>query len=208
MVSSEKRALHRRGRNLEGLDEEDVDEGDHDDGEDYGVEPVQPYVVLLPLLVLLLPESPLDLLGDEDVKNHKQSEQPPVILDPKNPEDIKYGPETEPYPFVPVYSLQRQCSKLFDRVHNSLESLGIVHRQVSENLAVEADILLCELAHKLGVVHSVLACSRVDTGDPEGTECALLSFAVAVCVGQTFFVGILGYGPDVLPGEEVTAGFL
>ena len=68
--------------NLEGLDEEDIDEGDHDDGEDYGVEPVQPHIVLLPFLVLLLPESPLDLPGDEDIKNHRQSEEPPVIPDP------------------------------------------------------------------------------------------------------------------------------
>ena len=37
---------------------------------------------------------------------------------------------------------------------------------------------------------------------------ALLGLAVTVSIGQTFLVGVLGYGPNVLPGEEVTAGSL
>ena len=96
---------------------------------------------------------------------------------------------------------------LVDGLDNSLESLRIVHGEVSENLAVQADVLLSQLTHELGVVHTVLTGSSVDTGNPQGTESAFLSFAIAVCVGETFFVGVLGYGPDVLPCKEVTAGF-
>ena len=96
---------------------------------------------------------------------------------------------------------------LFYRIDDGLESLRVVHREVGEDLAVETDVLLCEFTHELRIVHTVLAGSCVDTGNPQGTESAFLGFAIAVCVGETFFVGILGYGPDVLPCKEVTAGF-
>ena len=49
----------------------------------------------------------------------------------------------------------------------------------------------------------MLAGSGIDTLDPKRTEVAFLGFTVAVRVTQTFLIGILGYGPDVLPCEEV-----
>ena len=52
----------------------------------------------------------------------------------------------------------------------------------------------------------MLACSSIDTGDPKGAEVALFGLAVAVCIGETFLIGVLCYRPDILPGKEVTAG--
>jgi hypothetical protein len=97
---------------------------------------------------------------------------------------------------------------LFYRVDDSLESLGIVHGQVGEYLAVQTDILGTELTHELGIGDAVLACSRIDTLNPQGAEVALLVLAVAIGVGETFLVGVLCNCPNVLAGQEITAGSL
>ena len=106
---------------------------------------------------------------------------------------------------VPKFTV---CQELLDGIDDSLKSLRVVHGEVSKNLAVETDILLRELAHELGVGDTVLTGGGVDPLDPEGAEVALLGLAVTVGVGQTFLVGVLSYGPDILSGEEITAGSL
>ena len=115
----------------------------------------------------------------------------------------------------PVQELAFRANKLppahvtlFYRVDDSFESLRIVHGEIGENLAVEADVLSIELAHELRVGHTVLTCSSIDTLDPECAEVALLGPAVTVSIGETFLVGVLGYGPNVLSCEEITAGSL
>ena len=99
-------------------------------------------------------------------------------------------------------------TNLFYRVDDSLESGGIVHREVGEDFAVETDVLLGEAAHELGISEAVLTCGSVDTLDPEGAELSLLGLAVTVSIGETFLVGVLCYRPNVLPGKEITAGSL
>ena len=101
-----------------------------------------------------------------------------------------------------------QLFTLLYRVDNDLECLRVVHSEIGEDLAVQTDVLLAELAHELGVRHSVLAGGSVDTLDPKGAEIALLGPTVTISVGETFLVGVFGYGPNILPGEEVTAGSL
>jgi hypothetical protein len=97
-------------------------------------------------------------------------------------------------------------SRLLYGVDDGLESLGIVHCQVCQNLAVEADVLLRETAHDVGVGDGrTWRAAVVDALDPQGAEFALLSFSVTVCVGETFFVGVLRNRPNVLPGQEVAA---
>ena len=95
---------------------------------------------------------------------------------------------------------------LLYRVDDRFECLRIVHSQVSEDLAVQTYVLSVDSTHKLRVSHTVLACSGVDTSNPKGTESAFFVFAVAVCISQTFFIGVLGNRPDVFPAEEITAG--
>ena len=95
-------------------------------------------------------------------------------------------------------SVRTMC-KLFNRVHNFLESLGVVHREVSENLAVHLNTLSVALTHKLGIGQTVHASGSVDTLNPQATVVPLLLFAVAIGELQTFLDSILGYCPDISP---------
>ena len=97
-------------------------------------------------------------------------------------------------------SLKLTFQTLFYRIDDCFERLWVVHGEVSENLAVETDVLLRELAHELRVRDAVLTGSGVDSLDPEGTEITLLGLAVTISV--------LRYSPDILSGEEITAGSL
>ena len=99
-------------------------------------------------------------------------------------------------------------TNLFYRVYDSLESGGIVHREVSENLAVQADVLLGETTHELGIGEAVLTCGSVDTLDPEGAELSLLGFTVTVSIGETFLIGVLCYRPNIPAGQEIAASLL
>ena len=97
---------------------------------------------------------------------------------------------------------------LFYRIDDCFERLRVVHGEIGENLAVETDVLLRELAHELRVGDAVLTGSGIDSLDPESAECTLLGLTVTIGVGETFLVGVLRYGPDILSGEEITAGSL
>ena len=97
---------------------------------------------------------------------------------------------------------------LVDGFDYSLECLRVVHGEVGEDLAVQADVILGEESHKLGVGHSVLTGGGVDSLNPKSAEIALLSSSVTVGVSKTFFVGVLRDRPNILPAEEVTASSL
>lgn len=105
-------------------------------------------------------------------------------------------------------SLKLTLQTLFYRIDDCFERLWVVHGEVGENLAVETDVLLRELAHELRVRDAVLTRGRVDSLDPEGTESTLLGLTVTVSVSETFLVSVLRYCPDILSGEEITAGSL
>ena len=97
---------------------------------------------------------------------------------------------------------------LFYRIDDCFERLWVVHGEIGENLAVETDVLLRELAHELREGDAVLTGSGVDSLNPESAEATLLGLAVTVSVGETFLVSVLRYSPDILSGEEITAGSL
>lgn len=105
-------------------------------------------------------------------------------------------------------SLKLTFQTLFYRIDDCFERLWIVHSEVSENLTVKTDVLLGELAHKLGVRDAVLTGGGIDSLNPEGTESTLLGLAVTVGVGETFLVSVFRYSPDILSGKEITAGSL
>ena len=90
-------------------------------------------------------------------------------------------------------------------VNDSLESLGIVHGQVGEHLAVDLYSGFVNQAHELGVGEIFEACGGIDTLYPESAEVALFLLAVAIGVCQTFLPGIFGDGPDVAAATVVTA---
>jgi hypothetical protein len=79
----------------------------------------------------------------------------------------------------------------------------VVHGQISQDLAVEFDVVGVELAHQLAVGQSVHASTRVDTGDPQGAEVALFSAAVTVGVTKGFFDGVFGDRPNIFAATEV-----
>ena len=54
----------------------------------------------------------------------------------------------------------------------------------------------------------MLTAGGVDSLDPKSTEVALLGFAVAVCVGETFLVGVLRNRPNISSRQEVAFGLL
>jgi len=166
--------------------------------------------VLLSLLVVLLPEHPLHLAGDVVVEDHDEAESPPPVSEPGHPQQVKQGPERHPDPFVVVYGAQVHfgIAGLFDRIDDSFKRLRVVHGEVGEDLAVQTDVLLCELAHELGVGNTILTGSCVDPLDPKSTEIALLGLAVTVSIGQTLLISVLCYGPDILSGEEISADSL
>jgi len=161
--------------------------------------------VLLSLLVVLLPESPFHLLGDEHVEEDDEAEQPPVTSEPDDPQHIEQSPETEPCPTVVVELLPAHI-KLLYRVDDSLECLRIIHGKVRQHLTVETDVLLGEFTHKLRIRETVLTCGGVDSLDPKRAEIALLGTAVTVCVGETFLVGVLRNRPNIPSRQEVATG--
>ena len=88
-------------------------------------------------------------MGDEKVEDDCKSQEPPIVSQPDDPQQIEDGPEARPNPFVVVYIPQIHSRRLFYGVYNCLESLRIIHGEVCENLAVQTDILLCEFTHEL-----------------------------------------------------------
>jgi hypothetical protein len=92
---------------------------------------------------------------------------------------------------------------LLHLLYDGLESLGVVEGEVSEDLAVDLDASLVESTHERAVAQVIEASGSVDTLDPEGAEVALLGTTVAVGIGETLLVGVLGNCPDILTGTEI-----
>ena len=95
---------------------------------------------------------------------------------------------------------------LLNLCYDSLESLGVVDSEVSEHLAVDFDTSLVQEAHQLAIAETFHAGSGIDTLNPKGAEVALLGTTVAEGVGETLLPSVLGNGPYVLAGTEVTSG--
>ena len=95
--------------------------------------------------------------------------------------------------------------QLFSLFHDGLESLGIVHSEVSEHLTVDLDTSLMKVTHELRVRKTFEASSCVDTLNPKSAEIALLVAAITEGIGQTLLPSVLGNGPNVLAGTIVTA---
>ena len=95
---------------------------------------------------------------------------------------------------------------LLNLCYDSLESLGVVDSEVSEHLAVDFDAGLVQQTHQLAIAEALHAGSGIDTLNPKGAEVALLGATVAEGVGETLLPSVLGNGPYVLAGTEVTSG--
>jgi len=80
----------------------------------------------------------------------------------------------------------------------------MVHSQISQYFSVEIDAISGEEVHQPGVRNAIQTGTGIDTGNPEGTESALLAAAVAVGVPHSFVYRIFSYGIHLTAGTEVT----
>lgn len=99
----------------------------------------------------------------------------------------------------------RICCFLLHLGNDGLEGFGAVDGEVGEDLAVDFDAGFVEGTHQLGVRETFEAGSSVDTLNPESAKVALFGATVAERIGQTFFPGVFGNGPDVLTCAIVAA---
>ena len=75
----------------------------------------------------------------------------------------------------------------------------MVHGEVGQNLAVEADILSLVLTHQFLIGHAVAAGCSVDTLYPQAAEFPFLVLTTYVRIGQTLFDSIFRYCPNISP---------
>ena len=114
-------------------------------------------------------------------------------------EETGEGLKNKPLPFLGKRLALRSGLRLFNCFNNLLECLGLVHRQVGQHLAVEADTFGVEFTHKFGIGHSVVAGCGVDTYNPQAAEVSFLLLAMAVSERKTSFDGVFGDRPNVSP---------
>src|SRR5690606_20484975 len=82
----------------------------------------------------------------------------------------------------------------------------VVHGDVRQHLAVQGDAGLQQAVHETAVAQAVAAGSRVDAGDPQRTEIALLLLAADVGVLLRLDDRLLGDAEDLAAGVVVTLG--
>ena len=106
-----------------------------------------------------------------------------------------------------IFKTGKVCN-LLNLLYDGLESLGVVHSEVGENLTVDLDTCLSEVTHEYRVAETLLTSGSVDTLNPQRTEVALLVTTITIGVGQTLLPCVLCYCPNILAGSEVAAGKL
>src|SRR5690606_33981298 len=84
----------------------------------------------------------------------------------------------------------------------------VVHGDVRQHLAVEGDAGLHQAVHDAAVADAVGAGRRVDAGDPQRTEIALLLLAADVGVLQRLRDRLLGDAEDLATGVVIALGLL
>src|SRR5687768_17174916 len=88
------------------------------------------------------------------------------------------------------------------------KTLRVVHGDVRQHLAIEGDAGLQQAVDKSAVTHAVDAGRRIDAGDPQRTEIALLLLAANVGVLQRPGDRLLGDAEDLAAGVVVALGSL
>jgi hypothetical protein len=84
----------------------------------------------------------------------------------------------------------------------------LVHSQISQNPAINLDVLLFQAIDHTAVRQATLAGCSVDTLNPQGSEHSLLNFAVAVCVLTGLGDRLLGNAEDAGTRTVITLGGL
>src|SRR5688572_3416195 len=115
-------------------------------------------------------------------------------------------------PRRPCMAARRSCNLRRERALRLLcqrrKTRRVVHGDVRQHLAVEGDAGLQQAVHETAVAHAVDAGSRIDAGDPQRTEIALLLLATDVGVLQCLRDRLLGDAEDLATGVVVALGLL
>src|SRR5690606_22867462 len=82
----------------------------------------------------------------------------------------------------------------------------VVHGDVRQHLAIQGDAGLEQAVHEAAVAHAVDARRRVDAGDPQRTEIALLLLAADVRVLAGLDDGLLGDAEHLAAGVVIALG--
>lgn len=82
----------------------------------------------------------------------------------------------------------------------------VVHGDVSQDLAIQGDAGLQQTVHEAAVAQAVDAGSRIDTGDPQRTEVALLLLTADVGVLLCLDDRLLGDAEDLTAGVVIALG--
>src|ERR1700749_4266758 len=93
-------------------------------------------------------------------------------------------------------------------IHQSLESSGLVDRQIGEDLAVDHDPGAGEPGDKSAVGQAMLAHGGVDALDPESAEVTLALLAADIVVLQRLIDRGIGRGDVVLAAAAKAFGGL
>jgi hypothetical protein len=100
-------------------------------------------------------------------------------------------------------ALFSKLNRLFYLIAKRFKRFGLMHCEVGKYFAVHLDVVGMEFTHQSTIRQTVDTCGRVDTLDPQTPEGSLFGFAVAIGVLQTFFVGILGDGPNIFSSSKL-----
>ena len=93
---------------------------------------------------------------------------------------------------------------LLNGINHSLESLGVVHGHIGQNLTVEGNAFGIDFSHELGVRHAVNSGGSIDSLNPKRPKFGFFLLTVAVCVLQPFFQRILGNRVNITTRQEIS----
>src|SRR5262249_49051415 len=105
-------------------------------------------------------------------------------------------------------ALGARCQGLLGRFRQVAESLGIAHREIGEDLAVEVAAGFFQSRDEAIVREPVHPRSGVDAQDPQTAEVALARLAVACGVAEGLVHRLLGHAVGVALGPPVAGGEL
>ena len=96
--------------------------------------------------------------------------------------------------------------QLFNRSYQELEGFRLVHGEVGEHLAIEADAFLAQLVNKGGIGQAFCADGGIDTGDPQCAVFPFLQFAADITILKALFEDVLGDGVYIFTFAVKTFG--
>ena len=103
----------------------------------------------------------------------------------------------------PASVFRQAGARLF---HQGLEGLGLAHRKIGQDLAVDGDTGLRQAMHEFGIGQVMGTDGGVDTLNPQRPEIALARAPVAISILQALFDALNGDAKIRMPPSAIAAG--